>query len=348
MFNKKENAPEIVMDERTARRERAKKRIRKRRIVTSLAIVASLLAGYAIGRYQYLAFESIKGSTDPVAVEQDNVKEEPKNDTEDSTEATMANTATALTITPAENIDYGVELTTPVNYSLYQALKQLRNVEATDERYSKILEDPSIYPEKMLINLANNPEQLDFVYNYPKNEKDKSQAILTEDELNAECPLFIQWDQRWGYLSYGDDSNIAISGCGPTSLAMVIVGLTDNKKATPAQVAEYSMENGHYMNGTGTAWTLMLEGAEDYGLKSERIGINPNTMKKASDSGAYLIVSVDAGDFTTGGHFIVIYDYDENGFCVNDPNSVYRSNKRWTYDQLAGQIKAIWSLKSAK
>lgn len=348
MFNQKENTPEIVMDERAARRERVRKKKRKRRIATSLAIVASLLAGYAVGRYQYLAFESIKGSTDSAVVTQDEVKEQSGNDGDASAETTLANTATTLTITPAETIDYGVELSTPVDYSLYQALKQLRNMEDTDERYTKILEDPSSYPEQMLINLANNPEQLDFVYNYPKNEKDKSQAILTEEEWNAECPLFIQWDQRWGYLSYGDDSNIAVSGCGPTSLSMVVVGLTGNKKATPAEVAEYSMDNGHYMNGTGTAWTLMLEGAKDYGLKSERIGINPNNMKKALDSGAYLIVSVDAGDFTTGGHFIVIYDYDENGFCVNDPNSVYRSSKRWTYDQLSGQIKAIWSLKADK
>lgn len=347
---------------REERRMRAKKRARKRRIVTALAIIASLLAGYAAGRYQYLAKQVFAGEEVSAESRKEGDTEEPKQaafkDMEEGTESgAQETTGTDIVsgIEAAEAIDYGVEVPKPENYTLFQALKAIRGREDSDERYSKILEDPSIYPEKLLINLANNPEQLDFVYNYPQDTTDNSKAVLTEDEKNAKCPLFIQWDKRWGYLAYGVedekedgqnvDSNIAISGCGPTALAMVVEGLTKDTTVTPAVVAEYAMNNGHYMNGTGTAWSLMLEGAKDFGLTSERIGINPSTMKKALDKSAFLILSMQPGDFTIGGHFIVIYGYDENGFYVNDPNCVARS-RQWTYDELGGQIKGIWSLRA--
>lgn len=56
-----------------------------------------------------------------------------------------------------------------------------------------------------------------------------------------------------------------------------------------------------------------------------------------------IICALRAGDFTTEGHFIVIYDYDETGFYVNDPNCAARSNRRWSYEELSRQIKNMWS-----
>lgn len=357
-MKKKDNEnPIVVVDNREKRRIRARKRARKRKIVTALAIIAALLAGYAAGRYQYLVKEAFAGekvdaknqNTD--IVQDTSAMEQVQGSQTESAELSGYDPA----YEPAELVDYGVEVQAPVDYSLYEALKVIRSREDVDERYSEILEDPSIYPEKMLINLANNPEELDFVYNYPQDSSDSSHAVLSAEELTGKCPLFLQWDRRWGYLAYGYedekkdgenvDSNIAISGCGPTALAMVIVGLTGDTSVTPATVADYAMNNGHYMNGTGTAWSLMLEGAEAFGLTSERSGINPTTMKKELDKGAFLIFSMQQGDFTTGGHFIVVYGYDENGFYINDPNCVARSHVQWTYDQLAGQIKGVWSLK---
>ena len=357
--NKKEAKKPLNREERRAR---AKKRARKRRIATALAIIASLLAGYAAGRYQYLAKQAFAGEQVSAENRGEGDTSEPEPNAADDAGQTPEQNAQETAdpdsvsgIEEAEAVDYGVEVPKPEDYTLFQALKVIRGKEDSDERYSKILEDPSIYPEKLLINLANNPEQLDFVYNYPQDTTDNSKAVLTEDEKNAKCPLFIQWDKRWGYLTYGVEdekengenveSNIAISGCGPTALAMVVEGLTKDSSITPAVVAEYAMNNGHYMNGTGTAWSLMLEGAKDFGLTSERIGINPSTMKKALDKGAFLILSMQPGDFTIGGHFIVIYGYDDNGFYVNDPNCVARS-RQWTYDELSGQIKGIWSLRT--
>lgn len=64
-------------------------------------------------------------------------------------------------------------------------------------------------------------------------------------------------------------------------------------------------------------------------------------MKLALDRGEVIICSMRPGDFTAAGHFVVIYGYDEDGFMVNDPNCVARSRKRWSYEDIADQIKHI-------
>jgi hypothetical protein len=38
----------------------------------------------------------------------------------------------------------------------------------------------------------------------------------------------------------------------------------------------------------------------------------------------------------------VLTGYDEDGFRVNDPNSVVRSSQSWTYERLEGQIRNLW------
>ena len=33
----------------------------------------------------------------------------------------------------------------------------------------------------------------------------------------------------------------------------------------------------------------------------------------------------------------------ENGFRVNDANSIFRSSRSWTYEELKTQIRILWS-----
>ena len=107
-----------------------------------------------------------------------------------------------------------------------------------------------------------NEEALEFVYDYPTEHVKEHTIDLTEEASMDSVPLFVQWDKRWGCLAYGDDSNVAISGCGPTTLAMAVVALTGNEEATPAAIAKFAMQEGFYMSGTGTMWSLMTEGAQ--------------------------------------------------------------------------------------
>lgn len=71
--------------------------------------------------------------------------------------------------------------------------------------------------------------------------------------------------------------------------------------------------------------------------------LDENTMKAQLDEGHPIIASMRPGDFTTEGHFIVIYGYDEEGFLVHDPNSRLRSEEEWTFQTLYPQIKNLWA-----
>lgn len=266
---------------------------------------------------------------------------------------TPAGTASSENTENSENTQ-STELTqeklTPVTLKYEVGTPQVLEGEAITARLSELAEkypefeeicnNASAYPENLLAALGNNPEMIDFVKGY-LTASSVTAGALTEEEKEEKHPHFLQWDPRWGYTTYGDDI-LALSGCGPTSLSMVVVALTDNKNASPDVVAAYAMQNDFYMAGTGTMWKLMTEGAEHFGLTATELEIDQAAMKKCIDEGGMMIATMAPGDFTAVGHFIVIYGYDSEGFFVNDPNCLARSQKKWDFATLSAQMKKVW------
>lgn len=234
-------------------------------------------------------------------------------------ESTTANVGTARVLTDDEK-------------------EMLRN----SEKYKNIMAHKEDYPEYLIDDLEMNPEILDFVADYLTTEP-VGHGGLTAAEKKAAHPLFVQWDKRWGYAPYGE-SCMAISACGPTALAMVGYSLTRNTQIDPFNVAQYAMQNGHYVNGVGTAWTLMTEGAEHYGLVvTSQSRYTEAQLKEALENGGMIILSVGTGDFTVhSGHFIVLYGYKNGKFQLNDPFSYTNSSKLWDYETLSKQTKNTW------
>ena len=222
-----------------------------------------------------------------------------------------------------------------------EVLEVLSDKAKTDAQYAYIIEHASEYPSAMLAALANNPEMLDFVSGYLEQTSASSNASLTKKEKKETYPLLIQWDSRWGYIPYGS-SNIGISGCGPTCLSMVVYSLTREESATPAQIAAYAESAGYYIEGTGTAWALMTEGASHFGITGTEMSLDEDLMKTRLDQGHPIICAMRPGDFTAAGHFIMIYGYEKDGFLINDPNCISRSRQVWDYDSLSSQIKDLW------
>ena len=169
----------------------------------------------------------------------------------------------------------------------------------------------------------------------------RGRGDLTLEMEERQIPLFYQTDPRWGGNAYGD-STIAVSGCGPTCLSMVICGLTQTQDWGPASVAAFAEAQGYYIPGIGTAWDLMTAGAADLGLMSKSLPCTADVLLEASPD-APLICSMMPGDFTKGGHFIVIVGVDESGrLIVNDPASEVNSKKRWDAGRVADQVKGVW------
>ena len=231
----------------------------------------------------------------------------------------------------------------PQTRTLKQVIERLNDLAADNDMIAQILQDSSSYPQKMLEALANNPEMADFVLGYLDSDGQVTGG-LTKEEIKQDFPLFLQWDPRWGYAEYGDESNIGLAGCGPTCLSMALYYLTKDESLTPDYIAAYSMKNGYYISGTGTAWALMQDVPAKCGIGVSQPKAEEYTMKDALDRGRVIICSMGPGDFTAAGHFIVIYGYDADGFLVNDPNCVARSRQSWSFSELKGQIKNVWVL----
>lgn len=102
-----------------------------------------------------------------------------------------------------------------------------REEKSTEEKLQKILDRREEYPDYLLETLDKYPETIDFVLHYPER-KGKTVSSEPEEYEEGKIPLFIQWDRRWGYASYGD-SLIGVAGCGPVCLSMVAVGLTSGR-----------------------------------------------------------------------------------------------------------------------
>lgn len=219
--------------------------------------------------------------------------------------------------------------------------EKLAELARQDKDIAEIYANKDLYPGELLKALASNQEMTEFVKGYLTADKEAAGGINT-DEAKQAFPLFIQWDQRWGYVPYGKKSNIGISGCGPACMSMVIFTLTRDESATPDALAAFSVENGYYMEGEGTAWLFMKDAATAYGLNARELGLDEAVIRQYLDNGNPVICAMRPGDFTTSGHFIVIYGYDEKGLLINDPNSRERSSRHWDFEDIKWQIRNLW------
>ena len=197
-------------------------------------------------------------------------------------------------------------------------------------------------PDSLLELKEKYPETADFVDSYAEYQDTKFDMDISDEIVEGEIPLFIQWDKRWGYCMYGNDF-FGVNGCGPTCLAMVVCGLTNDSEYNPYDIAMFSMSNDYYISGQGTSWNLMTEGARNLGLTVESGNITQWYIEHNLSSQSPMICSMEPGDFTYTGHFIVLTGIDEDGkIIVNDPNSYINSKKHWEISDLLPQIKSIW------
>ena len=107
-----------------------------------------------------------------------------------------------------------------------------------------------------------------------KNENNIDDNAIYE---GRDIPLFFQFDKRWGNHSYAG-TTIKVAGCGPTSLAMVVVGLTSDTSITPLIMANFSTSRGWAIDGAGSSWQLMTTGAREFGLNAEQVSTSANSI----------------------------------------------------------------------
>ena len=234
---------------------------------------------------------------------------------------------------------------TPIENSTDADLLQtLQTLTKQEPKIQDIIDHFQEYPSELLEMLSKNLDMLDFVLEYP-NKKGEVFSDTIDDIEPGTYPLLLQYDPRWGYAFYGDDV-IAVNGCGPTCLSMVIAGLTGKNTITPYTIASYAEQQGYYAPDSGTSWSLMSDGAAHFGIIGEELTLSRSARENALSSGQPIICSMRPGDFTTTGHFIVITGLKDGKFIIKDPNSKERSNQLWDYQILEHQISNLWAFQA--
>lgn len=224
------------------------------------------------------------------------------------------------------------------------------------EKYPQVetlLLNRDAYSDDLIEYFIGHEEAVDWVVDYPeymeKSEEEINEAanqpIPDSEETRNGIPLLFQWDQRWGYASYGTGV-IARDGCGPTVLSMAAIGFTGDQSLTPKVVADMAVEDGHYVEGSGSSWSLMDTGAKALGLSSSQITQWATwAITDELEKGNVVVCNVGLGDFTEIGHFILLVGLNEDGtVIVNDPNSRVNSEKNWEVQEILDQAKGLWTI----
>ncbi|MBP3458252.1 MAG: C39 family peptidase [Lachnospiraceae bacterium] len=209
--------------------------------------------------------------------------------------------------------------------------------------YTWVMAHAEELPANLVTMAEDNMELSRFLYlwktgNYTMPEE----ILLTEQEKEANIPLFLQWDDRWGFYPYCDGV-MGTSGCGPSCMATVANGLLKDDTINPKIVAEFASDHGFVMSGTGTKWALFEAFSEDKGLTCKNLGTDIEAVLSELRKGHPVICSMTKGTFTYGGHFIVLVAIDDKGIMINDPMSIEKSNSRWEISTFESEIKNAWS-----
>ena len=167
-----------------------------------------------------------------------------------------------------------------------------------------------------------------------------SSTKLEATSLGKALGNFVNYYQG-NYSEPYSQGTIATSGCGPTSLAMVLTYLL-GKEVSPVETA--ALGNGTYTCDKGTTWNYFGDMADRYGVKCEEMGVSASNISDNLKNGKTLIMSMGPGHFTNNGHFIVLRGFDNDGkIIVADPASEDRSNQTWDLDVFVNEGAEVWA-----
>ncbi len=163
-----------------------------------------------------------------------------------------------------------------------------------------------------------------------------------------------QNDKIWGGLPYavdGEKSTIKSAGCGPTSLADVLAAIVSTY-IDPVTLAAWARYHNYKVKNSGTSYSFFVPCAAAYGVTVRRLN-TANVYGKIHNSvheqalaelrrGNWIIACMGKGNWTTSGHYVVAYGYEDGYVYINDPASTKVSRAKNTWDLFKSQVKYYW------
>lgn len=176
-------------------------------------------------------------------------------------------------------------------------------------------------------------------------ERDRSvdwRGAVESDEPGLPIPLLFQSDYPEIVLYYnGIPKSVATSGCGATSISMVIAYLTGNTDQNPYTLFCAAVDDGRY-HGNGLSHGTLQWLAEQYGVYGKWIEGSESAIINALNAGIPVIAHMGEGAFTEKGHYIVLRGLTEDGkVLVGDPASRERSHMAFPISSILDQARVL-------
>lgn len=148
----------------------------------------------------------------------------------------------------------------------------------------------------------------------------------SSDKVLNECVKYLQWDKKWKNVKYSTHTSkqtIGNSGCGTTSMAMILATWEDSK-ITPVETSKWAVDNGYRTYDSGTAWGFYKWIFKKFDCFEKYVETSSiDALEAALREGALAVCSMNSNDnhfYTTSGHFVVTRGVDATYFYTNDPN----------------------------
>lgn len=167
---------------------------------------------------------------------------------------------------------------------------------------------------------------------------------------------YFQTDSRWRYNDYsakGEKTTIGASGCGPTAMAMVLATWAD-KSVTPATECAWALKHGYKAPHSGTYYGYFEPAGARYGLIVTRLNYSNiygndksayhSQAKDALDRGELVIACMGKGNWTSSGHYVLVWKIEGDVIYINDPASTKASRTRGSYSLFKKQVKYYWTI----
>lgn len=218
-------------------------------------------------------------------------------------------------------------------------IANITKAKKTNKNAQVILDNVGNIREELLKMAGTNPDTINFVAKYADPNISYEDKYPSKIYKNLDYPYYIQWDQKWGYQDYGTGI-IGNAGCAPTSLAMMLSGMT-GERILPSEVATLATKNGN-VGDYGTDWNIYPFIAKEYNLNIKEIEKSNNSIIKELDKGNPIIISVGKGTFTTISHVMLIVGHEDGQLQIYDPNNLQNTKKLWDFTTFQNEVKNMW------
>lgn len=175
--------------------------------------------------------------------------------------------------------------------------------------------------------------------------------------MNEKPVSYLQTDSRWKNVDYsaaGEKTTIGASGCGPTAMAMVLATWCD-KSVTPQSECAWALAHGFKAPHQGTYYGYFESAGRRFGLTVQRLNYTTiygnsksschTQAKTALDTGDLVIACMGPGNWTSSGHYVLVYGIIGDVIYINDPASTKKTRTQGSYSLFKQQTKLYWVIK---